>query len=188
MPIAPSGYSAARHRPPSARAQRVLAEIRRVYHHRDLVGREAGKAGTAQVHAYARDAAHAPYVDELADLGVAVRVHLGTDPLRPSVDEVLAGVHRPGTHLYTCGPPSMMDDVLRATRDWPEGSVHHESFTASAAPAGAVLGEAFPVRLALSGKELVVGAWQTLLQCLLDDGSPSTTAARAGPAARPCLM
>ena len=39
VPIAPSGYYAARHRPPSARAQRdqrVLAEIRRIFHDRDL--------------------------------------------------------------------------------------------------------------------------------------------------------
>jgi vanillate O-demethylase ferredoxin subunit len=140
----------------------------------------AGEAGTALVHLYARDVDHAPYADELADLGAEVHVHLGTDPQRSSVDEVLAGVHRPGTHVYTCGPASMMDDVERATADWPEGSVHFESFVVSAAPAGTVLGEAFPVRLALSGKELVVGARQTLLQRLLDAGIPIEYACEGG--------
>jgi putative transposase len=39
VPIAPSGYYTARHRPPSARAvrdARVLAEIERIFHDRDL--------------------------------------------------------------------------------------------------------------------------------------------------------
>jgi putative transposase len=39
VPIAPSGYYAARHRPPSnrqVRDERVLAEIRRIFHDRDL--------------------------------------------------------------------------------------------------------------------------------------------------------
>ncbi len=139
-----------------------------------------GLASAARVHLYARDAEHVPYAAELSALGADVHVHLGTDARRATVDKVVPAGRLAGTHLYTCGPQSLMDDVLRAAEAWPKGTVHHESFVAPAAPAGAILGEEFPVRLALSGRDVVIGPRETLLRRLLDEGVDVAHACEGG--------
>jgi len=72
-----------------------------------------------------------------------------------------------GAHLYCCGPAPMLAAFEAATRKWPSDQVHVEYFTAkeAAAPIGG-----FTVRLARSGRELVVPEGQTILQVLRGAG------------------
>jgi len=67
-----------------------------------------------------------------------------------------------GTHLYCCGPKGMLAWV-RATADacgWPSRAVHFEEFTAPGT------GMPFTVELAASGKTIIVGTSQSLLEAM----------------------
>jgi ferredoxin-NADP reductase len=106
--------------------------------------------------------------DELALLAAQGRVrfhHDGGDPSR-SLD-ITAALRdaSPGTHLYYCGPASLMAAVTRAAGDWPPGSVHCEYFSA---PSEIAFGDDHPfrVKLARRGGEYEVPAGETILDVL----------------------
>jgi vanillate monooxygenase ferredoxin subunit len=75
-----------------------------------------------------------------------------------------------GVHLYVCGPRGFMDAVLQAARSagWPETHLHYEFF------AGEVIHAAddasFSVKLASSGKVVVVPKDKTVVQALAEAG------------------
>lgn len=80
---------------------------------------------------------------------------------RCPVGELMAA-QKPGTHIYICGPTSLIDAVY-ATADeigWPEAHIHVEAFTAPAP------GEPFEAVLSKSGKTVLVGAEESLLEAL----------------------
>lgn len=115
MPIAPSGYYAAKSRPPSARAERdarLLVEIERVFHDRDL-GR--GLAGARKVwRLLARQLAEGS-ID--ADLGPVARCTV--ERLMRSAG--LSGVRRGGPKVVTTRadgsaprPPDLVDRDFHA--------------------------------------------------------------------------
>jgi tetrachlorobenzoquinone reductase len=72
-----------------------------------------------------------------------------------------------GSHLYCCGPTSMIDDFIGATEGLPQQRVHLERFSASQA---AATDGGYEVVLARSGKTVNVDAGRTLLDTLLDAG------------------
>lgn len=79
------------------------------------------------VHYVAREAAH---LDELRNLDPA-RVH--TYSSRGDFATALGPLLRTqpmGTHVYVCGPQTMIDAVLTAASDafWPQSRLHHEAF------------------------------------------------------------
>jgi hypothetical protein len=61
-----------------------------------------------------------------------------------------------GVHLYVCGPKGFMDAVLATARakGWPESQLHYEFF--AAAPVKSLDDESFQVKLASSGRIVVV--------------------------------
>jgi ferredoxin-NADP reductase len=67
-----------------------------------------------------------------------------------------------GTHVYVCGPRSMIDSVRSTSTaaGWPKENVHFEEFLAPEA------GSAFKVKLNTSNKIIPVGEQQSLLEAL----------------------
>lgn len=81
-----------------------------------------------------------------------------------------------GTHMYVCGPAPMINwalDVGRAA-GWPAESLHSEKF---AAPPP---GSAFTVKLARSGRDIIVGAQQSILEALEENGIDPPYLCRGG--------
>lgn len=85
--------------------------------------------------------------------------------------------HRPlGTHVYACGPQSLLDALREQSLalGWPAARVHWEAF---AAPEPGV---PFMVELARSGRQVAVGAEQSLLEALEGAGVELPNLCRGG--------
>lgn len=85
--------------------------------------------------------------------------------------------HRPlGTHVYACGPQSLLDALREQSLalGWPAARVHWEAF---AAPEPGV---PFVVELARSGRQVAVGAEQSLLEALEGAGVELPNLCRGG--------
>ena len=82
----------------------------------------------------------------------------------------LLQVPQAGTHLYVCGPKGFMDVVLKTARDagWPEHQLHYEFFAAEVVKSDS--DGSFEVKLASSGRIVVVGKDQTVVQALATAG------------------
>lgn len=81
-----------------------------------------------------------------------------------------------GTHLYVCGPERMIDDVLEIARQagWPEEDLHWEKFV------GPPPGDPFDVTLAESEKVVHVGAEDSILEAVEDEGIEPDFGCRGG--------
>jgi len=93
----------------------------------------------------------------------------------------------PDTQLYVCGPKGFMDAVLGTARaqSWPESQLHFEYFAAAGTqPAGA---ESFEVKLASSGRIVVVPAEKSVAEALRDAGIEVPTSCEQGVCGT-CLM
>ncbi|WP_296074170.1 PDR/VanB family oxidoreductase [uncultured Agrobacterium sp.] len=114
----------------------------------------------------------AAYLQELNALGGSgdgVNLHCtGEDMERPDIAAIVREAPA-GSHVYCCGPGSMLDAFASACSGLPPQRVHLERFSASqqAATTGG-----YEVHLARSGKTLRVEAGRTLLDTLLDAGVP----------------
>ncbi len=75
-----------------------------------------------------------------------------------------------GTHLYVCGPKGYMDAVLGTARaaGWPEAQLHYEFFGADVAKSDSDAG--FEIKLASSGRIVMVPKDQTVTQALAAAG------------------
>ncbi|MDB5389203.1 MAG: ferredoxin [Planctomycetaceae bacterium] len=109
------------------------------------------------------------------------RVRLYDTSIGQRIDfAALAGWQPLGTHLYVCGPQSMIVDALESGRvaGWPESHLHAEQF------APPPVGEAFDVHLAGSGKIVQVSAEQSLLEALEAAGIEAPYLCRSGACGR----
>jgi len=90
------------------------------------------------------------------------------------------GAPREGEHLYVCGPKGFMDAALGAARaaGWPEAQLHWEFCAAAPAPAGG--DSEFEVRLASSGRVLVVPKDRSVVQALATAGVVVSTSCEQG--------
>jgi ferredoxin-NADP reductase len=81
-----------------------------------------------------------------------------------------------GTHLYVCGPQRMIDWTLQTAKEqgWPKESVHYEHFDAPPP------GREFVVKLAKSGREIIVGEHQSILEALEQAGVDAPYLCRGG--------
>lgn len=81
-----------------------------------------------------------------------------------------------GTHLYVCGPQGMIDWTLQTAKEagWPKESVHYEHFYAPPP------GREFIVKLAKSGREIIVGEHQSILEALEQAGVDPPYLCRGG--------
>jgi ferredoxin-NADP reductase len=119
---------------------------------------------------------------ELASLADAGRLrfhHDGGDPARCLDIAASLREARPGTHLYYCGPASLMAAVSRATRDWPAGAVHCEYFTALP-EREAVEERSFRIKLARSGADYEVPVGETIVDVLRRHGIGARTSCELG--------
>ncbi|CAA2141719.1 PDR/VanB family oxidoreductase [Hyphomicrobium sp. ghe19] len=83
---------------------------------------------------------------------------------------------RLGTHMYVCGPKPMIDWSLQTANllGWPDENVHSEQF--SAPPPG----KQFLVKLARSGREIIVRGHQSILEALEENGVDAPFLCRGG--------
>jgi vanillate O-demethylase ferredoxin subunit len=84
--------------------------------------------------------------------------------------QVLLQQPEPGTHLYVCGPKGFMDAVLNTARSsgWPEAQIHYEFFGAEVAKSDS--DASFEIKLASSGRIVMVPKDQTVVQALAAAG------------------
>jgi vanillate O-demethylase ferredoxin subunit len=85
-----------------------------------------------------------------------------------------------GVHLYVCGPKGFMDAVLGAARarGWPEAQLHYEFFSAEVVKSAS--DASFQVKLASSGRIVVVPADKTVVQALTEAGVEVVTSCEQG--------
>ncbi len=81
-----------------------------------------------------------------------------------------------GTHLYVCGPPAMIDWVLKSAREagWPDENVHSERFLAPPS------GKPFKVELRKSNKAITVAEYQSVLEAVEAAGVDAPYLCRGG--------
>lgn len=82
----------------------------------------------------------------------------------------LLGQPEAGTHLYVCGPKGFMDAVLNTARSsgWPEAQIHYEFFGAEVAKSDS--DASFEIKLASSGRIVMVPKDQSVVQALAAAG------------------
>lgn len=123
-----------------------------------------------ELHYCARGRAHAAFLDELASVPWAGRVHLHFDDEAPAQRfdpaDALRGAPA-GRHVYVCGPTGFMEWVMsEASRAGLEDrQIHREYFSPPSVTSDAD-DTAFEVVAARSGKQVLVAPGQTLLEAL----------------------
>jgi len=102
-----------------------------------------------------------PFKNRISALGDNVTIYNSAKDARMDLKEILSHADS-RTHIYTCGPARLMDDVIAKAKDLhiPDTLVHLEQFTVETS------GSPFTVELKQSKKFLEVGAVQTLLDVL----------------------
>lgn len=114
-----------------------------------------------EVHLAVRGTEHARLGEELQrKYGDVVHLYRGNLDQRLDISAVLAD--RPlGSHLYVCGPESMIQDAIDSARaqGWTDSHIHYERFLEQGSA-----GEAFSVTLARSGATIDVSPDQSLLE------------------------
>ncbi|MFN4282229.1 MAG: 2Fe-2S iron-sulfur cluster-binding protein [Alphaproteobacteria bacterium] len=116
-----------------------------------------------------REQADTAFYDEIKELcgDNVVFTHDGGDPAKGLNFKTLLAEHRPGSHVYICGPNGFLNAVRAATAHWPEGCVHFELF--SPPPAVAKEGqvnEPFEVLLSRQGLTVPVPADKSILEAV----------------------
>ncbi|WET12802.1 MULTISPECIES: PDR/VanB family oxidoreductase [unclassified Pseudomonas] len=112
------------------------------------------------------------YLDELQQrLGPRLHAY----DRRPDLSRILTN-RALGSHVYTCGPPSLIEAVEQhADRlGWPRNRLHAEAFK------GAQPGQPFDLQLLRSGRTLRVEAEQSLLEALEHAGLQVPNLCRGG--------
>lgn len=81
-------------------------------------------------------------------------------------------------HVYCCGPAPLMEEIKALSGHWAEGRVHFEDF----AGVEAVRADdtAFSVKLASSGREILVPADRTILEALREAGEKTVSSCESG--------
>lgn len=134
-----------------------------------------------ELHYLTREMERAPFAADLQvrfPWQVAVHATAGDPSRRVDLKELLSDVPL-GTHVYCCGPNSLMTAVRDNTVDWPSGFVHFEAFS-TARPKDLANCSSFEVRLAKSDRVLTVPEHSTLLDVLLDAGINVPSSCRGG--------
>lgn len=117
-----------------------------------------------------RSTADAPVLSVLTNICEPQELKLWTsegDVCTPySVSHIGAPVE--GTHIYCCGPNSLVEAVRNATQNWPEEQVHFEVFSATLDEN--FKPEPFDIKIASSGAVIRVAANQSALDALHQHG------------------
>jgi len=123
------------------------------------------------VHYSASTRAGAGYLDKLASVAWKDRVslHFSDEGTRADLDAILSGF-QDGHHVYTCGPDRYMDGVMAAAerQGFPEEARHLEYFSVPEIPD--YENHPFTMKLARSGREILVPADKSAADVLVDNG------------------
>lgn len=119
------------------------------------------KNATFELHLAVRGAEHTALGRELqARYGARVHLYVQGQDERMDIPRILFG--RPlGSHVYVCGPDSMIDDTVESAHvlGWTDSHIHYERFVEQGST-----GQPFSVTLARQGVTLEVPAEQSLLE------------------------
>ncbi len=105
----------------------------------------------------------APHAEDLRRVaGERLTIASGRVGLQPALRRALTGAPF-NSHVYTCGPPGLMAEVAATARreHWVDARIHTEPFSHAPQP-----GEPFTAVLRRSGREVEVGAAESLLDAL----------------------
>lgn len=147
-----------------------------------------------ELHYCTRSPSTTAFFDELKALKLDGRIHIHHDNGIASQGLDIAALledHKPGTHLYYCGPSGFMTAAANASKHWPNGTVHFELFKPPEEPqrvpnamldddSTGVISVGFKVRLAESGKEFVVPSDKTIIEVLRENSIEVQTSCEAG--------
>jgi MOSC domain-containing protein YiiM/ferredoxin-NADP reductase len=116
-----------------------------------------------------------PFNDDIVALGPRATIYNSAEGTRMDLRDILS--HADGrTHIYTCGPPRLMDAVTATAKDLniPDALIHIEQFVVTTS------GDPFTVELKQSKKIVEVGATQTLLDVLKGVGMDVDSSCEVG--------
>lgn len=134
-----------------------------------------------ELHLFARSKQHSPFAAMIEDK-LGATIHLGLDPLQ--LETVFSGLLRrcsTDAHLYLCGPAPFMALAQKVAADigWPSARIHLEHFAAAeSAPDPA--GEAFEVVLKKTGRTILVGPDQSIVEAMEKAGCGILTSCEQG--------
>ena len=136
-----------------------------------------------EMHYCARSQDRMAFRERITNSDYARRVQFHVDDGDASQKLDIAGLlatPQPGQHLYVCGPKGFMDAVLNAARQsgWDESHLHYEFFSAEVAKSDS--DASFEVKLASSGRTIVVAKDKTVTQALSEAGIEVQTACEQG--------
>ena len=124
-----------------------------------------------EFHYSSKNKASAAFLEDIKAAPWANKVHLhfSEDGTRADLDKILKG-YKPNWHLYTCGPDRYMGAVLMAgmKQGWPDVALHKEYF--SIPETADYENFDFTLKLAKSGKEVLVKADQSPTDALAEAG------------------
>jgi MOSC domain-containing protein YiiM/ferredoxin-NADP reductase len=112
-------------------------------------------------HLHYAHAGEMPFASKIMVLGSNATIYDKSKGERLNVANIVSRT-RDRSHIYTCGPERLMDDVVAAAKKYniSDSCVHLEQFTVTTS------GDPFTVELKESKKTIEVGATQTLLDAL----------------------
>lgn len=125
------------------------------------------------------DMAYAREIQE--EFGASATLYFTAEQGKPELSR-LVGPFEPGTHLYVCGPESLLLDTRKEAVSWPPDNVHFELFVNPPDSPAAIAQPAyeFEIELARSRRVLTVPADRTILDVLTDAGIHLPSVCRAG--------
>lgn len=137
--------------------------------------KEQGRAW--HLHYAARSKKEAAFVEQLVDSSQITFYFDDESRQRLSVASIMAAA-TPETHLYCCGPTSLLDVFEAETATWSPNQRHLERFNAVLPTAVAT--EGFVLSLAKSGVELAVLPGQTILEVVQAAGIAAPSSCEQG--------
>jgi len=148
-----------------------------------MAQRLAAVGSDFELHYCTRSKPRTAFFDEIAASRFADKVHHHFDdgPLDQKLElaRVIPQVDAQ-THLYTCGPAGFIKHLTDCAKGygWPSAQVHVEHFAAIEQDTSE--DKPFDVQIASSGKRFTVGAKQTVIQVLADNGIEVLTSCEQG--------
>jgi len=136
-----------------------------------------------EMHYCTRSRGRTAFLERIRAAAFAPRVkfHFDDDTNEEKFDLAgLLGSRAPGTHLYVCGPKGFMNAVLSTAREkgWPEEQLHYEFFSSELVKSDG--DESFEVKLASSGRVILVPKDKSVVQALAEEGIEVQTSCEQG--------
>jgi MOSC domain-containing protein YiiM/ferredoxin-NADP reductase len=126
-------------------------------------------------HLHYAHAGEMPFASQVNSLGSDATIYDKTQGQRLDISAIVSGA-QDGSHIYTCGPERLMDDVVATARKHGihDPRVHLEQFTISTG------GDPFTAELKESKKTIEVGATESLLDVLRSVGMDINSSCEVG--------